>query len=134
MASPFSAFRKHQKVLLAGSMIVAMITFVFGSALTGSGSRGGPRDAVVVELKNDSQGAIHESDLQNTRHMLNSYEEFGRQLQFRLTGMPQRGTPVTERQTIEMILMSRKAEQLGVLVSDETVKSALRNMFRMPDG
>src|SRR5208283_5839813 len=35
--NPFRAFRKHQKVLMAGMVLVAMVTFVLTGSLTGRG-------------------------------------------------------------------------------------------------
>jgi hypothetical protein len=64
MASPFTIFRKNQKLLLAGLTLMAMFSFVFLDVLTRfGGGRGGSSaqaDDVVVTT---SEGALTESDL-----------------------------------------------------------------------
>ena len=63
MASPFSIFRKHQRVMLAGVTILAMVGFVFigpWSGRSGSGTGGNAKGTEVATWK---FGKIYNSDV-----------------------------------------------------------------------
>ncbi len=74
MSSPFTIFRRHQRVLLACVGVLAMIAFVFlpnVSSTIGSRTRD---DAVVVDTAHF--GPLHESDLMNlngSRELVKSF-------------------------------------------------------------
>ena len=64
MASPFSVFRKNQKVWMAAIMIMAMVAFVFLTPTVLSsfgGGGGGGRDPAVVTTKFGKLGRIDKS-------------------------------------------------------------------------
>ena len=66
MASPFTVFRKHQKVLIAVAGLMAMIAFVFlPMVLQSMDHRGAAANPVVVSTK--QYGNLKESDLYRMR-------------------------------------------------------------------
>lgn len=139
MASPFHIFRKHQKILMAVTLLFAMFAFVFLGPLAGlapppSGPNGASANAVVVTTK---YGALRESDLQRMVRMRGILNDFLRQaysLAIQAGGEPtayphllqdNRGE-VTERFVVHEMLMAKRAEQLGFTVNDASINHYLQ--------
>ena len=62
MGSPFSIFRKHQKMMIAGLAVMAMIAFVFLSGIPTGPSSHGPQNPVAVTTA--KFGKLRTSDVQ----------------------------------------------------------------------
>jgi len=77
MQSPFKIFRKHQKVVLAGLTLMAMIGFGLGDVLTKMGRGGGSRQTSkdVVETNVGSLSQIAMSNLIMQRKALHRFIE-----------------------------------------------------------
>ncbi len=133
MASPLKMFRKNQKGLLVAIFLLSMFAFVFigpWSRLGGGGTAGGTEDPVVFTWK---YGSVRKSEINNRiswRQVLNRFlgsvatkagipSQFIRErLQF----------PLTENQVIKTILFNRKADEMGITVSDRVVKDFVREI------
>ncbi|MCA9135660.1 MAG: hypothetical protein KDB00_02845, partial [Planctomycetales bacterium] len=137
MATPFQAFRKHQKAFMATAAVLCMVIFVFASALDGSGSRApdGGR-ALSAKVASWKGGSLNEGELGRSvveRRILN---DFLRRLYFegmRLVGEPQtpnvpnfvfdpQESPQTvERLVIDTEIMANLAQQAGITVDDSVI-------------
>src|SRR6185436_12516505 len=126
----------HQKAMFAVLGIAVMFAFIFGDAILGRGSRSAAQrqDPVVVEWKFDRHGPLHESELQSARQLLTRFNEFLRTLMVQLGGMPPRVPAVTEREAVNTLMLSRLAEQKGMVISDKAIQSSLKSSFTHPDG
>jgi len=124
MASPFSVFRRNQKVMMAGITILAMAAFVLVNPFGGSG-RSGQQGGPGVTVATWNFGRISLSDVENrlqSRHMVNAFlagvfaeakkkGSFSEAQQFR-------PFPESRPAALESIVLHKKAEQLGLTVSD----------------
>ncbi len=127
MASPFSIFRKHQRVMLAGVTILAMIGFVFMGPFTrsGNGPGSGAKGAEVATWK---FGTIYNTDLGNLRghrHVMNAFfDEAYKELAAKgkvQDGARLRPFPVDDNSLLQAIVLHKKAEQMGVVINDQAV-------------
>jgi hypothetical protein len=128
MASPFSIFRKHQRVMLAAVTILAMIGFVFFVPF-GRGSnttRGGGQGAEVATWK---FGTIYQSDVNNrlyARRLVNEFIKYAFD-DARGKGGFQTGRrlpqpfPTDTPSMLTAILLQKKAEQMGIVISDAAI-------------
>lgn len=154
MASPFSVFRKNQKVLMAVFGVAAMIAFVFLSPLAQYMGGGRPEggNPVVVETK---YGDLKASELDGLEYQRQLVDRFLQDLvgqsaakQFSQPGMDNRwaqqiaqqqyvmwrnrimmrsgGGP--EEQALETMLMAERAKQMGLVVSDQTINDMIRQI------
>jgi hypothetical protein len=138
MASPFHVFRRHQRVLIATLGLLAMISFVFLPMFGRvSGPSGAARNAVVVSTT--QFGKLRESDIQRLKYDRQLAQNFltrakmtvARGLQqpknqmdyFRLQMLerPFSFGPMTDRGVVETWLLAQRAEELGVIVTDESI-------------
>jgi hypothetical protein len=153
VASPFAIFRRNQKIMLAVVGIGAMIAFVFLDPVTRymSGTRA-PENPVVVETK---YGALKESDLANLRATRELVEIFlkrasaetvtaqikngamdprtGEQMLDRWystwrDNLMARSTAAPEEAAVETYVLARKAQQLGIIVSDRAINDFLKQL------
>jgi hypothetical protein len=153
VASPFAVFRRNQKILLAVLGIGAMIAFVFLDPLMKYVGRSGKQEnPVVVETK---YGALKESDLANMRASRELLEAFLQRvssetisaqvrdgvldprlaetayqrwyLNWQQTLMG-RSTPSPEESAVETLVLSKKAQQLGIVVSDRAINDFLKQV------
>lgn len=132
MASPFSIFRKNQKLMYALLTIMVMFGFVFlPIMLQTSGSRTVVNPVVV---KTTQFGDLRHSDIGNLIR--------GHQIVLRvLAGLRQEADgygalaerraeillgPGTERNVVNIWLLARYAGQLGLTVSDETINTFIQ--------
>lgn len=133
MASPFAVFRKHQKVLLATLGLLAMIAFVFlGPAADYlSSRRRAIDDPVVVSWK---YGDLHRSQLYNQIMLRNQVSYFmglayQQAVQNGATPAQRPGELATdERSVVRTMLLAKRAEEMGMVVSDATVNGFLRQI------
>jgi hypothetical protein len=128
MASPFTIFRKHQKMLIATLGLLAMIAFVFlsGPVLDTilSGSHTNP---VVVSTK--KYGSLNEADLHslvvNRNVILNFFfEALGRRIPIEY--IEDSLGPATEDSAVTTWVLSNRAKQTGLVVSDEAIAEFIR--------
>ena len=151
MASPFAVFRRNQKILLAVVGIGAMVAFVFLDPLMRYLGRGrGPQNPVVVETK---YGAYKESELASIRQSREVVDAFLRatsletidaliasgNLDVRMRDriaenlyggwkneIMRRSKEGPEEAALETLILAKKAQQLGMVISDRTINEMLR--------
>ena len=131
MASPFHAFRKHQKVLLVSTGLMAMVAFVFVAPWDQGGQGGGVNSEVV----SSRYGTVYEKDLQRmlqTKHVLKEFLERAYQQGVYKGGTPEVNPLIpydpTEQSTIDTMLAARKAEDLGFIVNNDVINTYLRKL------
>ena len=131
MASPFSVFRKNQKVMLAVVGIMAMIAFVF--IPTWGGGSGADRRGDDPQVVTWKYGTLHESDIQRMQqwnNVLNQFVEGALQTvvqgRFPLEYLGIRPFPTDEESVVRMMLMARQAEKLGLEVGDEAINAYIK--------
>lgn len=153
MASPFAVFRRNQKVALAVVSICAIVAFVFGDPLVRS--LGGSREMenpVVVETK---YGAFKESEIQamrQSRELVNAFLQMttattvqklvengtldGRMSEMMAQNLYtrwrneilERNKKGPEEAAIETLILSKKAQQMGMVVSDQAINDMLKDL------
>jgi hypothetical protein len=135
MASPFATFRKRQKLWMAITCLLAIIAFVFlpnmGSLL--GRNREGQEDLVVVKTK--KYGDLRLSDLRDMRSKKQKVRAVLTELMQAVVGDPSRAEKIvtsvfgsaSDDQVIDTWLKVRRAQELGMVVSDETITRFLEN-------
>jgi hypothetical protein len=136
MASPFKIFRKHQKVMLAALTILAMFSFVFLGVISQLIGRRTEQNPVVV--RTSKYGNLRQRDLSYLRW--ERLRVFG-VLERMLSRIYSNTNPQLLRQQIEYQfgttsdedlvntwLLTRRAEELGMVVSNETINEFLQNI------
>lgn len=154
MASPFSVFRKNQKILMAIFGVAAMIAFVFLGPLSqymgGSRQEGG--NPVVVETKYGDLKASQIAEMEYQRQLVDRFiqslvvesaaKQFSQpemdnrwfqqiaQQQYLMwhNRIMKHATGGPEQQAVESMLMAEKAKQMGLVVSDETINDMIRQI------
>lgn len=135
MSSPFSVFRKHQKGLMAGLIIVAMISFiVLGTVeqFLGRGGGDGPRDNRVVATWKG--GKFTERDLDQIRYhriSLNNFIRSVAETEARNRGYQVReplAYQVDDRSLVISQVLVELAKQLGIVVTDDQVSQTIRGL------
>ena len=130
MASPFSVFRKNQKIMLAAVGVMAMIAFVFVGPWVGSM----PPRREDPEVVNWKYGTLHESDIlrmQQWNNVLNQFLEGALEpvtqgrLPLRFFMQP---FPTDEESVVRMMLLAKKAEKLGMQVSDDAINAYIKRV------
>ena len=128
MASTFSMFRKRQKAILVFVGVICMIGFVLGPIfLEYVGGQGAQANSVVVSTK---YGDLRESDIQAMRQSRIIANEFLFEAkrasnQFVMTN--ELFGPRDEESVVETHLLAKKAEELGVVVSDRAINDFLKS-------
>ena len=138
MASPFKIFRKHQRQMIAVLGVMTMFAFVFlGQKGCDFGlSARGPVDPVVVTTT--QFGSLRQHDLQNMmavhRAVLGFLERLILEANPTAPAEERRMLSTYLEQTygrsdangvLDTWLLAQRAEQLGIVVSDETVKNLI---------
>jgi SurA N-terminal domain len=129
MASPFSLFRKHERLMMAVLVLMAMIAFVFMDPIFGVRSgRTRAQDPVVAETA--LYGDIHESDMQRMLSGRALANRFVQQTFADLYGFTPEAYfgPDTESGVVDTMILSRKAEQMGVRVTDAEITRFLQQL------
>ena len=135
MASPFSIFRKNQKVWMAGITILAIVAFVFLSGPVANSFRGsgGREEPVVTTTKFGNLGA---GQLQMLRFNRQVFVDFLEASPISVHGRASRcpmpwvkveqaiGTGDNEA-VINKWLFVREAEAMGITVDDKALNSFL---------
>ena len=76
MASPFSVFRKNQKVMMAGITILAMAAFVLVNPFGSGRGNGNQQGSPSLSIATWNFGKIYLGDVENrlqSRHMINAF-------------------------------------------------------------
>lgn len=142
MASPFSIFRKNQKVLMAAATLLSIVAFVFltgpmMNSFSGSGTRS---DEIIARTSKFGNITARQRDVMRQNRMV--FVEFLQQL---AAGLRQASTnpaanpaaaaekvlaviggpTVTDKDVVDTWLFAREAEAMGIAVDDKTVSSFL---------
>jgi len=140
MVSPIKTFRKHRKLMLAILTLMAMLSFVFLPAVLEILSlRRGPRDKVVVTTK--KYGDLTESQIGSLLRDRGRWIAFLRELRqlTRANGGRDFGEPSlpeSEEAVVETWLLSRKAREMGITISNPAINRLLSDLTdgRVDDG
>jgi hypothetical protein len=136
MASPFSIFRKHQKMMIAGLAVMAMIAFVFLSGVPTDHSSRGPQNPVVVTTAkfgklrtNDVQGLLRQRQglLGFLRSLKPAIQQAGGE-PGRVEGIIRMIGPATEQAVVERWLFAQQAEKMGIAVNDKVINGFLSDV------
>ncbi|MEX0677218.1 MAG: hypothetical protein WD063_09095 [Pirellulales bacterium] len=153
MASPFAVFRRNQKILLATVGIGAMVAFVFLPPLTqymgGSAKQANP---VVVET---DYGSFTQSELDNLEFSRDVVDRFLQRVTTKVIAnqvgqgnldarlyqtlaerhymiwrqqLMARSQQGPEKAAIETLVLSRRAEQMGMVISDQAINDLLKQI------
>ena len=125
MASPFSIFRKHQRIMMAVLGVAAMVAFVFLGPLEELlRQRGRPDQVVATSI----YGKIRESDLAHMQYMRNLANRFMQKAavdaQLRIGDEVFGDT--SDQSLVQTMLLANKAKQLGVIIGDQFITDWLR--------
>lgn len=161
MASPFAVFRKQQKTMLAVLGVVCMIAFVFGSTQCTGPTTGPQANAVVASTK---YGDLREGDLYEMRMESLAVDRFltalvGRTAQAmveeqqslaqfqqqifmsQLQQLQGQGmilfldeNQVDESVLVDTMLLARRAQQNGVVISDRAINEFLEQITQQKLG
>ncbi|MEE8452242.1 MAG: SurA N-terminal domain-containing protein [Thermoguttaceae bacterium] len=138
MASPFSIFRKHQKVMIAVLGVLAMFAFVFLSMIQDwVGTRGGAVSNPVV-VKTTRYGDLTAREVEGLSQRRMSVIRFLQQVRQaagstgstgNVAGMYLRriGDASRER-VVDTWLRAKHAERLGIVISDNAVNDFVREI------
>ena len=139
MSNPLALFRKHQKILLVVFGVALMVVFTIGGIVSQSMSIQGPsrQNAEVVKLKSSPASSsfetLRESDLDSMRYSRQFLRQFMRTVNAQATERGARprqylGVPdsVDERSLLQTLILSQKAEEMGLVVTDENIVNFLR--------
>ncbi len=127
MASPFTVFRRNQKVMLAVTGILAMIAFVFigPTCMQMGGTVGGGDNTTVVSW---NYGSIHEGEMFNRMQMRRMLNRFLREAAL-LAGEPLQENyqrfDASEQGVVTGMVLTQLGKDLGMIVSDDTVNLEL---------
>ena len=134
MASPFSVFRKNQKVMIAVLGVLAMFAFVFLPIIMEQMGIRTVRNPVVV--KTSKYGNLHGSDVEALRRQRQKVlGVLTEAIQTNYPTLPPaiirqwleaRIGPATEEAVVNGWLLARYAEQMGVVISDKTIIAFLK--------
>src|SRR4051794_15437230 len=139
MASPFNVFRKQQKVFMAFFGVLLMIAFLLlGRNYSGGSGAGSLRDKPVVSWKYGqlTRGQLSERLTMRkvvNKFLIDAYQLAATKVYTRQTvsdtAMPQRigfPFPEDERSVVMSLMMGKKAELSGLVVSDKAVEDYLK--------
>jgi hypothetical protein len=140
MASPFKVFRKRRKELIVVLTLLAMFAFVVLPIVLQS-MRTGPSTNTVV-VKTSRFGNIDEAELHNMVNAQRTLRGFANQIGQRVAmaqSNPYLGQilarqyenlfgPAEEKSVVETWLLARRAQDLGLVVSDQAVNEFLRSI------
>ncbi len=152
MASPFSIFRRNQKIMMAVVTIGAMVAFVFLTPLTYLGGSRKVQNPVVVETRYGDLTANELDNLRFQREIVDRFllqvtkERVARQLGQAnldsrwLSGVVEnqylmvrnnlmgRAAQGPEEAAVETLVLSERARQMGIVITDETINDLLKQL------
>lgn len=127
MSSPFAAFRKNQKMMMAILGVMVMIAFLILPPLLDYGRQAGVVDDVVVTTR---YGALKESDLYKLAERRRLANQFIYNAMQKANLRPYEsyfGLP-TENSLVETMLLAKKADELGFKVPNDRVVYLLNRL------
>ena len=134
MASPFTIFRKHQKILIAVLGLMAMGAFVFLPIILKSIQSGGERPTSVV-VSTDEFGNLNERQIDLLMYQRQIVLRFIQQAITTAAGRPvpfqqleQLFGPVSEESVVQSWLMDQYAGQMGMQVSNGILNQFIRSI------
>ncbi len=129
MASPFTVFRRNQKVLLAVTGILAMIAFVFlGTCVQSPGPVQAYQNPTVVSWK---YGEITEAEMAeriSMRRILNHFIRSAITASGRPVNPAETYFPETEDSVVRSMVLARRGRELGLVISDDMVNRVLAQL------
>ncbi len=127
MSSPFAAFRKNQKMMMAILGVMVMIAFLILPPLLDYGRQAGVVDDVVVTTR---YGALKDSDLYKLaeRRRLANQFIYNAMLKANLRPYEMYFGPPQENNLVETMLLAKKAEELGFKVPNDRVVYLLNRL------
>lgn len=130
MASPFSVFRRHQKVLLATLGVAAMIAFVVLPVVSQALHLRGGKDPVVVRTARYGDLTQHQLQqmVQRRQYLLGILERFVQNAMGFRPDLTRLFGPASEEAVVDSWLLAREADRLGVVISDETINAFIRRV------
>lgn len=131
MASPFTIFRRHQRVMIAALTLLAMFAFVFLDPLLDHLGGGGSRNPVVITT--DAFGDLDENDLDSLRRqrqlilrvMERTLVEGGIHPTLASYQIMQVFGPPDEEAVVQSWLLAQRAEDLGMVVDERAIRDFL---------
>jgi hypothetical protein len=124
MASPFTKFRKYQKHGLALLAILCMISFIFSDFSCYLG--GEYRDDTVAVSRYGTISEVNLTTLLQSRKAANQCVQF-------LIGYDGYFGPYDEEDVVRTHLLAKKAQELGIVVSDEAIHEFIDGMLFVAD-
>jgi peptidyl-prolyl cis-trans isomerase D len=135
MASPFRTFRKNQKAWMVALTILTMFAFVFLGSTARMGSSGKREDPEVFTW---DYGTVHQSDLQYRKQQRQLVRQFMLSAIMKANPEPMfearvreginQKFPISDEKIVEAMLLEKKAKQLGIVISDDMVRSTIREI------
>jgi len=126
MTSPFTIFRRHQKVFLAALALLAMISFVFLSGpVFDSLTSHTMRNPLVVSTK--TYGNLTEADLAHLIRQQNLVRSFFERVYLTM-GFRLPWEPPSEESAVETWILANRAKELGMVISNSMINAYLREM------
>ncbi|HZZ28977.1 MAG TPA: hypothetical protein VFE46_13330 [Pirellulales bacterium] len=130
MASPFRTFRKNQKAWMVVLTILSMFAFVVLGSSGRMGSALGKRED--PEIFTWDFGTVHRSDLNYRKTVLHALNQFLLAACTQAGLTPQQAAqyqiPITEQNMVATMLLDKKAEQMGIVVSDAVANSYINTL------
>ncbi|HEX7379709.1 MAG TPA: hypothetical protein VF278_21475 [Pirellulales bacterium] len=136
MASPFAIFRKNQKTMYALLAVMCMIGFSIGGFLSDGDSMSGPQDPVVATAYGKSVRAREVQQLLRRRRLTVSFLAECKAAEFNLPAaaqflapqFEQMFGPATEEAVVETWLLTERARQMGMVISDGAINRFLKDL------
>ncbi|HTQ37569.1 MAG TPA: hypothetical protein VMJ32_00985 [Pirellulales bacterium] len=131
MASPFSVFRKNQKAWMVPISILAMISFIFLGSMSRLGSGGKREDPDIFTW---DFGTVHRSELNFLKTNFQALRQFLITAGTKAGLPPQqlasidRQIPTSDRAIVNTMLLDKKAQQLGIVISDTVINSYINSL------
>jgi hypothetical protein len=138
MASPFSIFRKNQKLMYAVLALMAMISFVFLPIILQNMGGGARQNPVLV--KTSKYGSLKASDLQILTQerqrilavLIDMVQQAGANpsvaQQYVMMMMRMGIAPASEESVVDSWLLARHGEQMGMAISNPAINTFLKNL------
>jgi hypothetical protein len=124
MASPFRTFRKNQKAWMVVLTLLCMFSFVFFGQWSKFGNSAGQQQN--PEVFSWKYGSVTKRDLIDRMTLRRLVNQFITQVELQSGRPPQtiraNPFPLSEGEVVMAMLLDKKAEQLGIVISDDMIK------------
>ena len=134
MASPFTIFRKHQKVLIVVLGLMAMVAFVFLPIILKSIQSGGqPGNPTVVTT--DQFGDLTERQIRNLLAQRQIVLQFVQRAASKAAGQPlpfqyveRFFGPISEESVVQSWVLRQYAREMGMQISNSVINQFIRSV------